>query len=348
MMLKKITFGLIAVLGTASALAGHANDMTLPTASGVNLMAPHQEGSWSFGLQANYFEPNSDFNYVKTTNTTSTSALTTNEYDTRSVDSDYEFGWGADVSYHFPGNGRDVTLAFTQLNSSESNSSVDTKGKLYQPRSTISTAYSDASGKVKVDYDAADLTFGQVITAGNRITLHPFAGLRYAYIDYKATGVYGHQSEHVNGNGNGNVQVDTVTLESDFQGIGPRLGSDAMVNLGNGFSLKGTLGVSLLIGNVDVNEDEYFYTNTSKGSDTHNAYDVDTNTRVVPEADAKLSAMYTVDMNDGYSLGFEAGWQVTNYFDAIQNNFASTQDSSTQYTSYFNQGPFARVQLDVA
>ena len=56
-MTKKIT-----VLG--SALAAHGDDMMLPAASGVNLMAPHQEGSWSFGVQANYFEPNNALNTI--------------------------------------------------------------------------------------------------------------------------------------------------------------------------------------------------------------------------------------------------------------------------------------------
>ncbi|MBY0378239.1 MAG: hypothetical protein K2Q33_06740, partial [Gammaproteobacteria bacterium] len=59
--------------------------------------------------------------------------------------------------------------------------------------------------------------------------------------------------------------------------------------------------------------------------------------------------MYHADFNNGYGLGLEAGWQVTNYFDAIQNNtVSSTVDSSTSYTDFFMQGPYARIQLDVA
>ena len=359
-MLKKVTFCLMAVLGSASALAAHGDDMMLPAASGVNLMAPHQEGSWSFGVQANYFEPNNDLNYALASQTgTNTANVTTNGTRTYAVNSDYDWGWGADITYHFPGEGRDVTLAFTQLNTSDHDSvDLDDSGwnnvsgvGLYPSSTKIGSintpgSFDAAEGKVSTDYDAVDLTFGQVITAGQRITLHPFAGLRYAMIDYDATSVYTSFDQ------NGDVsQQFTGKLESDFNGVGPRLGSDAAVNLGSGFSLRGTLGVSLLVGSMDVDSKttNLNYSGTTINSQTDGVHDVDTNTRVVPEADAKLSAMYHADFNNGYGLGFEAGWQVTNYFDAIQNNtVSSTVDTSTEYTNFFMQGPYARIQLDVA
>ena len=360
-MIKKITIALIAILGSASALAGNVDNTPLPTNSGVNLMAPHQEGSWSFGLQANYFQPNNDFNYaVGQQSVTNLNNVQTNDVRTYAVDSNNDWGWGADITYHFPGDGRDVTLAFTQLNTSDSNSVDKEDAGLTNLNATGTPAvnglrgfnYDSASGKVKTNYDAVDLTFGQIITAGNRITLHPFAGLRYAYINYKATADY--QVVVTNGGSEptSELEKDSQTLKSTFSGAGPRLGSDAAVNLGSGFSLRGTLGVSLLVGSMDVdsgyttatyNLPEYTLNNSTETDHT-----VDTNTRVVPEADAKLAAMYHMDFNNGYGLGFEAGYQVTNYFNAIQNNTVSTVDTSTEYTDFFMQGPYARVQLDVA
>ena len=63
-MKTKITLILLGLgLLSGSALAGSDSDVALPTASEVNLTAPNQEGSWSFGAQANYFEPSSNFNY---------------------------------------------------------------------------------------------------------------------------------------------------------------------------------------------------------------------------------------------------------------------------------------------
>lgn len=366
-MLKKLTFCLMAVLGGASAFAGHMNE-AMPTASGVNLIAPHQDGYWTFGAQANYFQPNNDFNYAYGSFSTTTSGTPTiNDIQSRTfaVDSDNDWGWGVDVTYHFPGEGRDVTLAFTQLNTSDSNSvevgdgEFATINPMLSGRSSgknlfgLETAFGSAEGEVDTNYDAVDLTFGQLISVGRRVDLHPFAGLRYAYIDYKATGEYSNLS--IIDPTVDSELVGEQTLKSNFQGVGPRLGSDAMVNLGRGFSLKGTLGVSLLAGSIDAEDSASVTSITVSGSSltvnsiATNDHDIDTSTRVVPEADAKLAAMYHTEFSQGYGVGFEVGYQVTNYFNAIVNNTVDdTVSTSTQYTDFFMQGPYARIQLDVA
>ncbi len=364
-MVKKITAALFFVLAGTSALAAQT-DNSMPMVSGVVLMAPHQEGSWSFGLQANYLEPETNYNYLHTALDTPNFYPVEDSNRAYTVGSDYNWGWGADISYHFPGNGRDVNLAFTQLNTSQSDSVTEPTTSLQEisprlPRDI--TTSGEHSAEVETNYNAADLTFGQLITVGQRLSLHPFAGLRYASIDYKAKAraddFYHADTTILPGVIVVDMRVtDEPTWESDFQGLGPRFGSDAGVNLGRGFSLRSTLGLSLLVGDIDVRGKQYHDelvgiqifnpppTITERTTNTDNK--VETNTRVVPEADAKLSVMYKVDVNNGYSLGFEGGYQVTNYFDAVQNSVMSTQDTSTQYTNYFIQGPYARVQLDVA
>ena len=127
-MVKKITAALFFVLTGTSALAGQTDD-SMPMVSGVALIAPHQEGSWSFGLQANYLEPDTNYNYFHTALDTPNFFPLEGGDVTRiyTVGSDYDWGWGADISYHFPGNGRDVNLAFTQLNTGHSDSEEDPK-----------------------------------------------------------------------------------------------------------------------------------------------------------------------------------------------------------------------------
>ncbi len=359
-MIKKITAALFFVLAGTSALAAQT-DSSMPMVSGVVLMAPHQEGSWSFGLQANYLEPDTNYKYFHT-------VLDPSFDDSNiayTVGSDYDWGWGADISYHFPGNGRDVNFAFTQLNTSHSDSAVDPTKGFQIPLFNGTFIRVEQSGKhsaeVETNYNSADLTFGQLIMVGQRLSLHPFAGLRYASIDYKAktqaddSYIFLIPSDF-NPRAELNVKDDS-TWESDFQGLGPRFGSDAEFNLGRGFSLRSTLGLSLLAGEIDIREKrsrkdrteiDFFFGTVIFDETTNTDNKIDTNTRVVPEADAKLSAMYTTYVDNGYTLSFEGGYQVTNYFDAVQNSVMSTQDTSTQYTNYFIQGPYARVQLDVA
>lgn len=355
-MLKKLTVCLIAVLSSVSALAAHADETALPTASGLNLTVPQQQGSWTFGAEANYFEPNNDFNYAFSEYSTvdSTGVVTTRDTHTYVANANYSWGWGADVTYHLPGHGRDVTLAFTQLNSSDSDSVVspDSATVIYPTVNGRDTTVSQinpmnaALGQVTTDYDAADLSFGQMIAVGSRVNLHPFAGVRYAYLNYNAIGQY----TNTNLSTNQLTSSAEQTLQSKFQGAGPRLGSDAEMHLGGGFSLRTTLGGSLIIGSMDISDT---YNNTAYkdgvvSSDINNYHTVDNNTRVVPEVDAKLSAMYRKNFSSDYDLGLELGWQVTEYIDGIQNNtLDDTLATSSQYTNFFMQGPYARIQLDV-
>lgn len=326
-MIKKITFSLLAILGCTSVFAAHADETPLPAPvnSNVNLVAPSQEGSWSFGVQANYLQANTAFNYA-----VENTPLADGNYQTKvqTVNADYNWGWGADVTYHFAGNGRDVTLAYTQLNTS--NSDVVT----------------DASATVKSNYKAADLSFGQLIAIGDRISLHPFAGLRYTDIDYKTSA----QNNSRSADGTFIETINSQNAESEFQGVGPRFGSDVAVNLGGGFSLQGTLGMSLLVGNMNpsLSYNTLYSTGISPTTSVDTNVDMDSSTRVVPETDAKLGALYTIDFNSGYALGIEAGYQVSNYFNAVQNSSGSMTDTSTEYSNFFLQGPYARLQLDIA
>jgi hypothetical protein len=97
------------------------------------------------------------------------------------------------------------------------------------------------------------------------------------------------------------------------------------------------------------------YPDRSPPLEFNNNHDVDTNTQVIPETDAKLSVMYHAGLENGYGLNFEAGYQVSDYFNAIQNSTLGTSfdtvtfsDTTTQRTNFFMQGPYARIQLDVA
>lgn len=358
-MLRKITVCLMAILGSSCVWAASANnEMALPTTADINVIAPYQSGSWSFGAEVNYFKPNNDFNYAMSQNTAQSGVDTANNTNTDAVKANYNWGWGADVTYHFAGYGRDVTLAFSQLNSNDNDSVVSpnsdvliyptVNGRGTVLRQTIPFTSSDA--QVTTDYDAVDLTFGQLIDVGHCVSLHPFAGLRYAYLNYKADAQYVDTDQMTGVLNTSGAQ----TIQSNFQGVGPRLGSDAEVRLGSGFSLHGALGVSLLVGTLDASDSDNLtdYNNTvpaSISSVIQGDHTVNNNTRVVPEIDGKLAAMYRVDLNNSYALKFELGYQATDYVDAIQNNtLDDSYTTSSQYTNFFMQGPYARVQLDVA
>ncbi|MBY0377970.1 MAG: hypothetical protein K2Q33_05360 [Gammaproteobacteria bacterium] len=368
-------------LACGSAYAGTVSE-PLPVSNDVNVTLPNQSGMWSFGATAVLMQPvNKAFSYADIS--TLTTDQINNGYvytDTKheTIDQAYHWWFGADVTYAFPGSGRDVTLAYEGLHGTDTdhvagdpppqatgtppvrnfpfNSPIVTSAFTGEP-------YTEAKGKVETNYDAGDLTFGQKIDMGQRVRLHPFIGLRYAYINTKDTGYY------TGGTANPTVlgayptaysSIENGVLENTFNGIGPRFGSDAQINLGQGFSIRGRLGLSALIGSRSIENSasptEVFY--DASGAQVgviEQTNKSDSDTHVIPEIDGRLGLNYTHNLNANLALGVEAGWQATNYFNVIAEPYnsgpLSSSDDHDVYSDSSNfglQGPYARVQLDIA
>ena len=354
-MKKQFTLVLVGLgLVSGAALAAHADETPMPVSNDINMTAPDQAGMWSFGGTVVLLQPtNKAFHYADVNDYAIQSATSfSSDTEHQEVDQAYKWWFGADITYHYPGNGRDVMLAYEGLHGTETDHSgidptIDTLTNgtdLYSPFS--GDPYADAKGKTETDYDAVDLVFGQKLDVGERIRIHPFMGVRYAHIDLQDTADYAGGYTYTNivpyiftGN---SEDVDT---ESEFNGVGPRFGSDAQINLGQGFSIRGRLGLSALIGTQEIKYRDTITQPDGTVTVSSDHYDDDT-TRVIPEIDARLGLNYTHNCNSSIALGFEAGWQVTNYFNVVQSN--SFDDDYRENADFGMQGPYARVQLDIA
>ncbi len=84
--------------------------------------------------------------------------------------------------------------------------------------------------------------------------------------------------------------------------------------------------------------------------DTDADFKNDSYTAVVPELDAKLGLDYMHAFNPNTSMNIQVGYQVVNYFNAENNDFAdSALANSVNNSSDFNyNGPYLRLQLNVA
>ncbi len=365
-MKTKISLVLLGLgLVSASAYAGAVAE-PMPVSNDINVTAPDQSGMWSFGATAVLMQPtNEAFNYANVTDSTMNSAGDQVNIDTdhKSVNEGYGWWFGADVSYAFPGNGRDVTLAYEGLRSSgiDNASGAPPLGSS-NPVSPVLVSsftglpYETAEGETDTNYDAGDLVFGQKLDVGSRIRLHPFVGVRYAHINTEDTATYGN-GFRVRSFPTSTYSAGDAKLENTFNGIGPRFGSDAQINLSQGFSVRARLGLSVLIGSRSVDNTgsvfSYDATNTVVGVTTASDNN-DSETRIVPEIDGRLGLNYTYDFDSNMALGFEAGWQATNYFNVIADQYqmGGLASSGTQHyqdnSSFGIQGPYARIQLDVA
>lgn len=344
----------------SSAYAAHGEETPMPLSNEVHLTAPDQSAMWSFGLTGVLMEPtNKAFVYASDQNTNLTPfGLSTAPIDNYTVKSTYHQWFAADVTYAFAGNGRDVTLAYEGLYGNDSSSVSDPNGNLQSASNNDDTFiyggdYDEAEGKTDVQYDAVDLVFGQKLNVGQHLQLHPFMGLRYAYIATQDKGLYsGGDFWQYNESDDpiGDDTTENFKMDNTFTGIGPRVGSDASVILGRGFSIHGRLGVSALIGSQKSSvKDTFSYLDDGTLETAASNFPSNSNTVLIPEVDARLGINYKYNFDTTTDLDFEAGWQATNYFNVISDQ--APIDIVGAYLDTYNfglQGPYVRVQLDMA
>jgi len=328
--MKKITL-VLAMMGLSTiALAGApGNNMVAPT--GTPVIAPDSTGMWSVGLEALYMDSNTNYQYADVTGTDGAGNFT---QDNQSVTNNWNWGGEVDVSYMFPGSSRDVSASYTYLNFNNS----DTVNGVDNVNGFILAGQDSAKGISDVTLNGATLTFGQLLTVGDRLSLHPFGGLQFADIDSdNSANFYDDDATGVV------TQTGTSTIDSDFTGVGPRAGIDASVHLGSGFSIVGTFAGALLVGSMD----SHINLNDSIAA-IH--FDNDSYTAIVPELDAKLGLDYMYAFNPNTSMNIQVGYQVVNYFNAETDDTLDTvTTNSINNTSDFGyNGPYLRLQLNVA
>ncbi len=91
---------------------------------------------------------------------------------------------------------------------------------------------------------------------------------------------------------------------------------DATYHVGDCFGVVGHVAAALLVGRVETSSGSTY--SVSGVSAVSYSTSTDNLTRVVPAFDAKLGFDYTWPIqNDASSFTVEAGWQVTQYVDAI-------------------------------
>jgi hypothetical protein len=345
-MTKRITLALAMIGLSVSAFAGApGNQVAMP--SGVNLIAPDSVGVWSFGIEALYMMPgNRDYQYGSlNTDTTATVSPFKNE----SVNADHDWGGTVDATYLFAGSSRDVKLSYTHLHFSDSDHTTVGDNQSFSPSLSLfyngplnfNAAGDTARASFSDSYDALDLVFGQWIRVGERVDLHPFAGVRYASVNQSNKATYTDISATAPDN------YASQQLKSDFEGIGPRAGIDTAVHLGSGFSIVGTMGASLLIGSMESKLN--VYDPATAGIEYWN-YRNDDSTHVVPELDARLGVDYMYAFTPTTSMNIQLGYQAVNYFDVANLDGIDTYVPNTVNNSedFGYQGPYLRLQLNLA
>lgn len=366
-MFKKITLITTAMaIGLPGiAAAGHIDDVVME----IPVTIPDQQGEWAFGLTALYMKrTNNDFHYATTD---AVSNLLIDQVSNKSYYVDHHFEWGGafDVTYQFAGPGRFAHFAWEHIDDSDNASraasdtitlsgpaifGVDINAGI-TPQSFLPVSVPGNSGwdsiqaKSKSEYNAVDLVFGQRMQFVQLVELAPFVGLRYASIDSRNQITAQIQDPTVAG-GNPDSAFGTVKLDSDFCGLGPRAGFNAIIHINEFFSIRGIFAGSLLAGNADHKSfAQIIY--TDNGSTVNSSLLANTRaegeTRVVPEVDVKLAVAFNNDFGGDTGYGIEVGFQAENYFGAENFSQYSYFDTSRHENDFGIYGPYVRVEFRI-
>lgn len=340
-MMRQISFALVSLGLSTTVLAGMpSNTMVVPTPAGINLIAPDSTGAWTFGLEALYVQPTgSNFQYARVNN----SSASVNKSTNYAVDPSFAWGWAGDITYHFAGNSRDVMLGYTHVNSDDNDSLSASGSESISPPDFAGESLADDPNQATADsdyhYDAVDLVFGQQITIGQHLLVHPFGGLRYARVKLDNSTTESDTTDSTNSG--------SASTYSDFNGIGPRAGANIKWLTNCGLSVVGSFAGSLLVGETDSSAK--IRPSAASASDPAN-WSVANNENVVPELDASLGLQYTIEIEPQAALALQIGYQAVEYFNvtALDSSDLTTPNSVNNRNDFGYYGPYLRLQLNVA
>ena len=319
--LKKAALAVVA-LGVAG-VASAAMYAPPPAAgcTGSSVSVPCDKRGWSFAGDALYVQTN---NVGQVTHTVSTTGSTvTNSY--QNLDPNWTWGFEFAAAYYF-GTGNDLNLNWTHFVKQSSQTTEGagilgayTSNELDGGTDGVANRANTITTDIDNTFDAVNLEFGQMVNFGDHVGTRFHAGLQYAQIKSTLD-----QSAGLTEN---NTIYNDNNMASKFDGVGPRLGMDSSYSFGNGLSLFGNVAGSLLVGDLKLTQTQ---TSTSGNGTGDVVSQINTttsaNNSIVPEAEAKLGVRYTKPLAQG-DLSAEVGYQVANYWNAV-NYTTSTADTS--------------------
>lgn len=268
----------------------------------------------------------------------------------KTIDPGYNGGYGVNANYTFSGTGNDINLSYFHLDTRDSDSvssaiipfpsgapfisalpisGIDFTPFLIRDNDVGVPVQMQVNGQVDYNLNQVDLTIGQFVNVGCRLGLHPNIGLRWSSLDRKLTtnslqGFSGTFSEPGFTFSQSDIATSRAIEKSDFDGVGPMIGLDASYYLAAGIGLVDHFDAALAIGDINSDTTLAGTLDTAEEGfhghrDLYLAVNAANTTRLVPILDNKLGIDYTFLFNNtaNSNLTLEAGWQVSNYFNAI-------------------------------
>lgn len=286
---------------------------------------PKYAGGVRVGVEALYFGADvKDTEYAFTFQSQSG----VDSFRSHNVSSDRDWGYAIELAYVAAGTGNDFVVNWTDHEFKGSDTVAlagSSSGEIHglfmfsgadsdfpelvsggSPTLYSNNELESAKGSYDVDYTKIDFEAGQAIKIGHdSVILRFHAGLRYADLDTKFAVTYHETSGDYNA---------SAVAESDFDGLGPRMGIDGAWHVSNGFSVVAEASAALLVGDVSATQ-KYEDHDTATPADYSFAHRVSYDNKVVPNLEMRLGVNYQHHFSNNAEMNLQVGYQATNYFD---------------------------------
>ncbi|MFI5333941.1 MAG: Lpg1974 family pore-forming outer membrane protein [Chlamydiales bacterium] len=232
------------------------------------------------------------------------------------IDTDYNFGFDAEIRGIFRERNTDLSLDWEHFHSVDEASKQVSSSNMIGPFFEIgpdASPYKKARGKVVFQFDKVELNYGIFVNFGKHLQTNLFTGLSFAQIKQTLFSKFSDFTGEI---------VRTITTPSRFIGAGPQAGVDFAYRIIAGLGISGTLKASFLVGQ-QKNHTKYLATSPALaglGVSSPNMQKTSTHqkTQVVPGLEGKLGLSYTFNIRKLSFAKLEAGYQVQTFIDAIQ------------------------------
>lgn len=251
---------------------------------------------------------------------------------------DYTCGFRAGLGVHLPhADGWDIYGEYTDVRPSASTHRHQRSYPLFafQGAGLSGNFVDTAKAHWDVTFQSVDLTFSRAYYLSPSWSVHPFLGMKGAWIDQSVAVTYTGGYIPLGGS----IVTD---LRNDFKGAGPLLGVDATWHWGQGFGLKGKVATALVMGYFENHQKQVQLSEVvldyKKG---HNL------TSPTLQMALALSWDYTWNRemcHFGIDVGFESQyWWSQNQTELFGSQFPSYQRQNGDLSLY---GPSARARFD--
>lgn len=265
---------------------------------------PCERRAWEIGGQALY---------LNVTNTNMGNALASftnsnNETEFFNPFTHWQWGFMLEGAFHF-NKGSDLNLNWYHYNNLQSPTFL-------QNTPTVSPV--SINSALNTQWNAVNGEYGQLIDFTDYSNLRLFGGGQYFQLIHNIT--Y-----------NVSSLSSSESLNTRYNGFGPRIGADLAHHWANGFALYATGAASLLIGDADFNTTTVGFADAVVGTSHASILSL------VPELEGKLGAKYLYALSQG-DLSLNLGYMWVNYFNAY--NYITVGRSLDTTSDFGVNGPY--------